>query len=53
MLSLKNRLATGILHKNIYFHTNNGTQFRVRYYRSTASVKLTPHDVSDNDKNFK
>lgn len=48
MLSLTNLLASGVLQKNLYFHTKHGKRILVQYYRSTASVKLTPHDVSEN-----
>lgn len=48
MLSLTNRLAAGVgvRQNNIQFHSKNGTRILVQYYRATASVKLTPHDVS-------
>lgn len=45
MLSLTNRLSSVLLHKNGSLFTKNGTGDFVQYYRS-ASVKLTPHDVS-------
>lgn len=45
MFSLTNRLASSALQRNNYFPLKNGIEFVVQYNRS-ASVKLTPHDVS-------
>lgn len=46
MLSLTKRLAAGVRRKNIRFRTKNDTNILVQCYRTAASVKLTPHDVS-------
>lgn len=45
MLSLTNRLASGVIQKNNHLYTKNGIGDFIHSYRS-ASVKLTPHDVS-------
>lgn len=45
MLSLTNRLSSSGLQRNSNIHTKNVARCLVQYYRS-ASVKLTPHDVS-------
>lgn len=45
MFSLTNRLANSALQRNNYFPIRNGIEYLVQYNRS-ASIKLTPHDVS-------
>lgn len=52
MFSLTNRLANSALQRNNYFPLKNGIEFVVQCNRS-ASVKLTPHDVSFEELFFK